>query len=586
MKKIDKTKSNINVSKLDNKTRKVLFDKFIEAGGNVIKNEKSTKFTSFDREKQKKFKSEIEEQGKNKKVPSPQEPAIIIENVPQKREASGRVRLFFERIIIKLRLYFMNVTDIYGYNLSLSFLEKFHVEYKTALMGLQMLYIDLFKQNYKISKNIVKTLDELKPLYYELIEMTAELFDRTLMHQIFDHYNQYPETPCRVLEIKDPLMALFKKLYILKPYNDLIFFAFDKSIKLQSNMDKKKSSSYSAKRKKLKNDVYIIFNKLFPKLYWLLCLFEGRIISFQYKEIDEFFLISKQELPGKRKKPKVSKMVEFPYVENIVMEEEVDKKAQIPNEIQMGLELMNKVDLKKKRELYDTTNLFKYIKENNKILTLYILLKEFDEEFSFILTTNKIHYSIIITESGKLDYKTKLSEQYNQLKKCYDGLKEYTNIIAYYEKVQQEKPINNTQYIEYSNKLTALNKQQLDIGKNTRMMIKAFMEKLNAELKIIIDDMEGPQKIILNPQDSIIFDQAIEGKKNLNGKKIYEAINIIYYYTLALIFRLSYDGDLSGDLEFSDDEQSIFQNLNATNNERDKKNKKKSSLVKELDDFI
>ncbi len=46
-------------------------------------------------------------------------------------------------------------------------------------------------------------------------------------------------------------------------------------MKLEKN---KASVYYLKKEKRSRNDIYIIFNKFFPKLYWLFCGYQAGII--------------------------------------------------------------------------------------------------------------------------------------------------------------------------------------------------------------------------------------------------------------------------------------------------------------------
>ncbi len=83
-----------------------------------------------------------------------------------------------------------------------------------------------------------------------------------------------------------------------------------------------------------------------------------------------------------------------------------------------------------------------------------MLFKKFDDEFSIVLTTNKIKYNIQFTESGKIDYKNRLADLYNELRKITENFQEYMHILETYERIRSEKPMSNAQYIEYTRMLT------------------------------------------------------------------------------------------------------------------------------------
>jgi hypothetical protein len=99
---------------------------------------------------------------------------------------------------------------------------------------------------------------------------------------------------------------------------------------------------------------------------------------------------------------------------------------------------------------------------------------------------------------------------------------------------------------------------------------------------MLIDDMNGRMKFISNPQDILEFSYEIEGDKKLKNKKIYEAIEIIYNYASALSHRISSDGDLSGKLEFDENEKQPEDK----DSDETKPGKSGNSIFDELDDII
>ena len=58
--KIDKTKKNVGISNLNDNTRKDLFNKFKEAGGEVVDERKKTKPLIIDRDKQRKHQQKVD----------------------------------------------------------------------------------------------------------------------------------------------------------------------------------------------------------------------------------------------------------------------------------------------------------------------------------------------------------------------------------------------------------------------------------------------------------------------------------------------------------------------------------------------
>ncbi len=607
MSKIDRTKENIGITNLDDKTKKDLFNKFVQAGGQVVTEKKSSGFKDFDREKQKQYRQKIESHKEKlqtaKPVSAVRQKKPVAKTVEVKVQARGEqkrgsITAFIDRTIIRFKLMFLGVADFWGGYYKPSFIERFNTEYKAALLELQMIYLDLFKQNPGIGKSIIAKLDAIKPLYYELIEMLAAIYDRGSFMLIMQAYEEFPDISQRVSDYRDFFVSLFKKLYVLQQYSTTAMDAFERAILFQQEAEKNKASLYASKRKKARNDIYIIFNKLFPRLWWLFCNYHGIVLPLNDSRIESMLGITSEDKPGRRVKGAEITEVDVPLPGDAARETDEKKKEEtLPPEIKKGLELMYALDMKKLREEYDRENRFKFVKDDDIILQSRLLLLEFDREYSLILTTNKIKYNTIYGTAGKIDYRIRLSDLYNGMRDCMEVLRQYTDALELYEKTRLDKPISNAQYIEYSKKLTQLEKTQKTLGNQVRMTVASYMEKVADELKALVDDMNGQQLIVTNPQDILNFESEIEGEKKLGGKKVYECIYLTRCFAAAFAHRLSVGGDLSGKQPAQQIEdapqspQTTPQQEGMADTAPKQKNEKQSSeesksILKELDDFI
>jgi hypothetical protein len=619
MKKIDKTKQNIGVSSLDEITRKKLFNEFIEAGGEVITEKEEQRLNDFDRDLQRRNKIKLEaEKNKNKfqySYANAQKKSTVKyqPEAKQKYKSKGplnineisQFRLMMQRFIIRFRLFFMNVADFTGYYFTLNFLKKIDEEYNPCLLSMQTTYFNIFKQNIRNGQRIIDSLDKIHPVYFETIELLSNIFDRTTSNEILEHYYNFPDVPQESKELREPLTRLFRKLYPLSLYKDLILTGMERALTIQTRIEKKKFTFFNANKRKIKNNLYIIFNKLYPRLLWLMCSYEKRIFLTD-RDIEETISILPEDMPGRRKRnaPKTFDMSSINNLSLKDLEKQEKEKAEkekgnFPDQVKNGLDIMSKINLEKSSEIYFKNRLFKSINLKDKIFITSLLFTEFDKEFSFILTTNKIKYNTIFKSTDNLDYKNKFANIYNEIGKCKNRFTDYANAVAAYDKLIREKPISSTQYIEYSNRVSAMDKEKNQIGSDARFQVKIFMEKLCKELKTLIDDINKTRDIIINPDDVLTFETAIEGEKIVNHKNIYEAINFTYNYALAFIYRLSLDGDLSGSMEFADGEETIFNSGIFKESQQSKDNipieenvlkekgiQKKQTILKELDDLM
>ena len=616
MKKIDKTKENIGVSSLDEYTRKKLFNEFIEAGGEIINEKEERQLKTYDHELKLRYKTLLDTEKRKNKYPQTEaqrKPPVKYsresksKNKPESRPFDandiGKFRLMTQRFTIRLRLFLMNVTDFSGFYFTNNFLKKFEEEYNSCLLSMQTTYFNVFKQNLRNGQRIIESLDKIHPVYFELIELLSNIFDRTTSNQILEHHYNFPDVPQETKEIREPLTRIFRKLHPLYRHKELILNGLTRALTVQSRLEKIKFPAFHANKRKAKNNIFIFFNKLYPRLYWLMCSYERRIFISE-ADLEDAITIFPDDCPGRRKRssPKSLDMsvIENASIDNMeTKDNNEEQKEIIPDQLKKGLEIMSRVDIEKSCETYRKNRQYNPINLKDKVFITNLFFNEFDNEFSFILTTKKIKYNTIYKSSDNLDYKTKFVNIYNEMGKCKTVFSDYANALAAFNKLKLEKPISSTQFIEYSNRLTALNKEKEHIGNNARNCIKLFMEKLCKELKPIIEDMSRAKCIVINPEELITFETEIEGEKIINNKNICEAINCMYNYAEAFIYRLSIEGDLSGSTEFAEGEQNIFEsNIFKESPQPEKRTvieerllkenetRKKDSILNELDDLL
>ena len=567
MKEIDKTKDNIGVDGLDEKTRKKLFDEFKSAGGEVISERQKRRNFAIDREKQMTYRERLDEHHRRART-SPlyagERTGSSANGSSSKKTSStpsapalpeGALLSAMNRLRLRFHLWSMHISRFSGFYFHARFLERFSGSYKPALLETQIQYLDLFRKNPNTGNRIMQRLDKMKPLYYELIEMMGNVYDKMMLDQITEHYANFPDVPKKMSELKEPLMEIYRRLYMLRSYENTLFNSFLKAIDMQQSMDEKKSQNASAKKKRIKNSLFVIFHKLYPRLHWLLCYYEGRYITIDSREVEELLHIIASEMPGNRVVRSSDPYEGFVQDRSSPGEEAGAKKEEkkettptVPDEVKKGLKMMYVLDMQEMRRLFDSRGVFEFMSDNDKVLMTFLLYHEFEREYAFLLTTNKIKFNIDFNEGGKFNFGTRLQDLYDEMRKPSDGLRDYAETFATYEKVRREKPINNNQYIAYTKRLQEMQKKRDQSGKMARMHVKAYMEKLSEELSVLLEDMNTKQEYVQNPQDVLRLDNTIEGQKKLNGRKIYEAIQLLYYYSSAFVYRLGQKGDLSAAL--------------------------------------
>jgi hypothetical protein len=555
MSKIDKTRENLKVESLERDQRKELFNKFVRAGGQVIQ-EKKPRTINIDRNKQMELQRRLDEH--NKKIKTKQTVLTTSSNRQldaQQIHASNANG--FHVLFARFRLWFMGVSNFGGTYFKKKFLDRIKGDYTPAMIELQMIFLDIFKQKPLIGHKIIDYLDTLRPLYYELIEMTGDIYETSISSQLIDRHTALPDERFRIFEHRGPLLYYFRKLYILHSFAETIQIAFTFAIDTQEKMMRGNSSLFNAKKKKVKNSLYILFNKFFPRLYWISSLVHGEIIELTNTlRFDELLDIKSSMKPGTRtvneppsrfmENSPTEKYDEQPIEQTI---EEPISEPVISDVVKKGLALMDMIDYASLRKEVIKDDLLINVSENDRVMNTYLLFIEFDREYSFVLTTYKIKFTPAYSIRGKSDYRTTLADIYNNMRPCFDALKDYFIAFDIYEKARGDRPISHDQYYKYTKRLTELEHEKKQSGLHARKVIFDYMSTIVEETAKLIEDMNLKLEIVQNPQEIINFDSSLEAERIMRGKKVFEVISSVHDFASAFIYRLSPGGDLYGDPE-------------------------------------
>ena len=310
MSNLDKTRDNIKTNQLSESERKAIFQKFVDHGGKV-ENTKPRRHKTFDRKKQKEFLEKSEERKKKLTQKKPQTKAkqTASNSNAYKQTVSKQDPNFSQNPLIKfitlfrirLNLLIHGITDFSGLEIKSSFIKKFNQTYKPAIIDLQLVYLDIFKKpGHNISEQIVEKLDHERPLFFELIEFAANIYDREITSDIIDEYIAFGEKDYKTFEMAHALTEYFKRIYLIINFQDTLINAYDKAISYHSSLVKKPDSLNQHKRK-IKQNINLICNKLFPQLYWLFCFFNSGIVSlYDISILDHMLGLTPEMKPGSR----------------------------------------------------------------------------------------------------------------------------------------------------------------------------------------------------------------------------------------------------------------------------------------------
>ncbi len=555
MSKIDKTKKTIGINKIDEKDRQEIFKKFVDAGGQVIKEDTNSKEDPRSKTTAKSPKTPIARDRQSSRSSSrssikiPQGETNLPSADPNPKIYENQYSSFWSRFFLKVKSWSSKVTQYGDPILKPEFLSELNLELKESLLIFNMSSRDILG-NPEVYPQVISEMNKESTLYAELILRGGKLLDYSELELLFADYKINPNLPVSVSKVYAPLYSLFRKLFLLYPYQNTYKKALEKGYDLLEKFEKKPSAIYKAKKKQLKQNHTFIFEKAFEKIYLAVLRNENKNIPLSSEYMYYFLEIKNEERIGSMKtfvysEPEVKPEEKITPTSEETKEEEDNKVIEEEEESPLlifGKELLLATPLESLRKKHDPKKEYADINIADKSFLTYLFFKEFDVEYSLVLTTKKIVINTTNVNGLKIDHRENLMSTYEQTRNCAEQFRIYMEALREFEKVKTT-PLNN--YIEQSKKMTQADQKKNIHSRSFRSSVKEFFTQVSTSLKTFIDDMENEKIIIGNPEDILNFD-TIESKKKLNKKKIKDAIIESYAYSLALLEKLTGTGDLYG----------------------------------------
>ncbi|MCB1192406.1 MAG: hypothetical protein KDK90_18310 [Leptospiraceae bacterium] len=559
----EKTKKTIGVESMDDRMRADMLSKFKSAGGQVLSerdirrkeklaqnegtSKKSQKSQTFSRsstsDKAGDFSSKnrggsssavyIEGDNKNNKP--------VVDRQTLEQEMGSIVN----RFVIRFKCWANHVTKFRASEVLPEFMSEMNLEAKIGLMEFNMVGNDLLG-NPDFTPRIMKELDKLSPLYVELIARAHKLLDMDELTSMLEGYNMNPYESVPLSKISQPIYSLFRKLYYLYPFQATYKKAVITGYEILQILEKKPAIIYSTKKKKVGTEISNIFDKIFYKLYLLILRNENKNIPLSSGYMEELIGIRDSERPGKRRVGESLSINEKEEEkedssQKDKKEEVSEEQQQMDKELAYGLSLMNYITIPDLRKKHDRKNEYPFLPNADKCFLSFMFLKEFDYEYSFILTTKKIILKQNTTMINKMDNRQKMLDIYELYRPCIEQFRIYVDLL---QEISKHRSNPGKNYIEASKKNQHYDNKRISQSRNTRNAIKDYVDKSLDAFSLLIEDMKDKKDIVTNPDDPIVFD-SIESKKRLHKKTVKECITDAYCYTLAFSYRLN-EGDLFG----------------------------------------
>lgn len=568
---------------LDDKSKKDMFNKFVQAGGQVVA-EKKTAPTTAPQDRKVPVNRGGSRSGNGESTVRTQRStsqANVLSPSPPDKSYDEELGSFTNRLAIKVKCWLARATPFRNDEITSGFMHELSVSGKSALMEFNMVGNDLFG-NPEYGPKITKELDKINPMYVEIIAKGHKAYDSSELYSLLEPYQNSPGIPVPIYRIREPLYSLFTKLYYIYPFQETYKKGVNLGYDILQKLENKPALIYTNKKKKFNSELSNFFSSIFEKLYLLIIRNERKNIPIPSQYLERTLGISNQLKVGNRKPgenvPDAIQNQDDSSEPKIKAEKEsevVDPEEGFSKEMKFGLSLMKSLKIKDLRQKYDSRNEYADIPDRDKALLAYLFFKEFDDEYSFVMTTKKIDMNPTIINNTKVDLRQKMVDLYETSRASIESIRLYHDNVVELNKHRKNPGAN---YIESSKKLTALEQKRSQQSRNVRMTIKDFIEKTRDNLGVIVEDMKTKREIIGNMDDIITLDM-VEARKHLNKKSIKQCITESYCYTMALAERLA-NGDLFGGVvELSPDEMMQSFGISSTK----EKEQIQSLLPSELD---
>ena len=546
---IDDIKNKLNLDTLDKDSRKKMFDKFVEKGGQVVEEKKSTAI-KFNREKQRVYKSledknkknideKYQDYRKSQHNSSAYSKEQNKESQPQRdhKKIKHYLSVFFNG-------FFQGIFSLSG-NFSKKFCREMSENFTSFIKELFEASNDLLNANLERKWKNVDLINTVNPYAYEILIRTNSLYSDTIEINISHFFNR----PKKIISsnLTNDIRVIFKKLLILHPYWETAKEVFWKAEQIYQDYT---TISPMIPRSKINKMLDRLFTYFFPRLLTILNYNLGEKIDYDYQKMQNFVKLAPEEFIGsitKELEEQRKMYLEYQKKEKEEalkkMQLEIEKKEmeKIPKYIQKGLLIIDKI-IEKAPEMANNDNELKKFEKNEKMLEFYSVFKEFDTEYSIIMTTSQIKYNIKLESGSRIDIKSDLENLFIRYNEIIAAFKDYINLLD-----------NRLKFTDTSDKSKTYFQQNIDnIDKKreaglqeTRNKASNVFNKLSVILQTVIKDYNTEKRLLLNPDEKLDFQIKKEGKYKLENVNIINAIVLTFSFASAFHYYLN-SGRLSG----------------------------------------
>ena len=522
MREIEQTKNSLKTGDMDVSVKREMLDKFKQMGGKVYSDKTS------DNNKGSKSRTSVISRGSSQN--SSNKEAVSTES---KRQLlidmhKSESETFLNRLFVKIKAKLGSVSNFKG-DVSVNFVKQVNNELGKTFLDLRLMQkvinpkaMDLIKDEIPIHKFIFQQIFSL----YQL-----DIF-QDIQHQLKFSVGSYTASSY----YKKSFYYIFKRLYLLYTYKktvDRLLVIITKNIQ-----DDKAKIIY----RHIRRDFNKLYTYYFEKLYLFVISAEKRNIPIISILMEDTLSITEEEkTEGFEAKPDDTEeegLEEEDDDSEDEIEEEKDLGDSIKNEfLERGLELINSKDISLKKTNFLLKKEMENFHDDDINYIIYLTFKEFDMEYSPILTTSQIQIDKKLElESKNMTYSDFLNSIYDSLLSISKEFEKYNQAKDDYAEFQKTKPPN---YIIAAKNESEFSSKLSNRALGFRLALKKILEDVIFVFERLINNMndhETDEKIVLNPSD--IVDIESINDSTLPQKSVKDAIGDTYSFCVAFLHKI------------------------------------------------
>lgn len=533
MSDISEMRDNLGVKELDKASREKLLKDFKKAGGVVLDDEPHP--FVVDKEKQKEWLANNQ----------------FASNKSSSQEEKSDALWKYESIDLwtYLAALWHGVISFSGKFVRRSFFYNFQKNIFPILRHSAVIISNIFQIDLDYGRKIETQVREKNNNGFDILEKYRDLYSENLFAEFLQ-----PEVLQKRVYVRSKLFTvqvsdLLKKIYILKPYKESLISAIRVALEYQDlllNVKKAQTLIFV-----MEQEINIVFDIFFKKLFYLFEIMTGHKYNLDSDDLNEVLGISPLDAVGyfveKKSDKETDESIAEQPKENVDEPVEQDDKKEIlekySDEEADRIRCLSNIPFNEWVVIL-TQKKKVFINFNDKAFVLYIMMLEFEEEYSFILSSSKIKINMVYSNNAKIDYRNMLNNLYVRLDNILDSFK------SYFEIVKDMRLAHELDEVEMFNRMQVLDEKKRKVFRSISMEIFHFFQELTGIMGDFIKNLSesnDTRKIIENPDEVVTFDSSIEGYKKMNNYKIFDILKNIHLFSESILFELDDSGVLSGD---------------------------------------